>query len=58
MVVLAYWGQHYSEVAAATADKVEGLVEEGMVDEETIVAETIEEVDYGETSFLDGSSST
>ena len=57
MVVSAYWGQHYSGVAAATADKAEDIVEEGMVDEETFDVETIEEVGYGETSSLDGSSS-
>ena len=53
--------QHCSGVATRTGDtanRVEGIVEEGMVGEETIDVETIEEVDYGETSFLDGSSST
>ena len=29
-----------------------------MVDEETVDVETVEEVGYGETGFLDGSSST
>ena len=57
MVVSAYWGHHYSGVAAAIADTNEGIVEKGMVDEETIDGETIEEVGYGETSSLDGSSS-
>ena len=41
-----------------TADKDEDIVEEGTVDEETFDVETIEEVGYGETGFLDGSSST
>ena len=48
--------QHCSGVVAATADTTdmdEGIVKEGMVDEETI-----EEVCYGENGFLDGSSST
>ena len=48
--------QHYSKVAAAAAGTVgmaEDTVEEGIVD-----VETVEEVDYGETGFLDGSSST
>ena len=55
---MAYWGQHYSGVAAATADKAEGIVEEGMVDEETVGVETIEEIGYGKNDFLDGSFST
>ena len=38
---------------ADTTDKIEGIVEEAMVYEETV-----EEVGYGETGFLDGSSST
>ena len=54
MVVLTYWGQHYSGVVA---DKAEGIVEEGMVDEETFDVEAIEEVGYGEIGFLDGISS-
>ena len=48
--------QHCSGVAAATAGTtgmVEGIVEEGIVGEETI-----KEIGYGETGFLDGSSST
>ena len=48
--------QHCSEVATAAAVIVgmaEDTIEEGIVD-----VETVEEVDYGETSFLDGSSST
>ena len=53
MVVSAYWGQYYYRFAVATADKVE----EGTVDEETFDVESIEEVSYGETSSLDGSSS-
>ena len=57
MVVSAYWGQHYYGVAAATADKAEDIVEEGMFDEETFYVEDVEEVGYGETSYLDGSSS-
>ena len=57
MVVSAYWGQHYSGVAAVTTDKAEDIVEEGMVDEETFYVEAVEEVGYGETSSLDGSSS-
>ena len=48
MVVSAYWVHHYSGVAVATADKVEGIVEEGTVDEETFDVETVEEVGYGE----------
>ena len=40
-----------------TADKDEDIVEEGMIDEETFDVETIEEVGYGETGSLDGSSS-
>ena len=35
-----------------------GIVEEGIVGEETVDVETIEEVGYGETGFLYGSSST
>ena len=53
--------QHCSGVAAATTDIAsmdEGIVEEGIVAEETVDVETIEEVGYGETGFLDGSSST
>ena len=57
MVISAYWGQHYSGVAAATVDKVEGIVEEVTVDEETFDVEAIEEVGYGGTGSLDGSSS-
>ena len=57
MVVSSYWGQHYSRVAAATADKDEDIVEEGMVDEEMFDVEAIERVGYGETGSLDGISS-
>ena len=57
MVILAYWGQHYSRLAAVTADKDEDIVEEGMVDEEIFYVEAIEKVGYGETSSLDGNSS-
>ena len=57
MVISTYWGQHYSGVAAVTADKAEGIVEEGTVDEETFDVEVVEEVGYGETGSLDGSSS-
>ena len=57
MVVSAYWGHHYSGVAAATADKDEDIVEEGMIYEETFDVEAVEEVGYGETSSLDGISS-
>ena len=57
MVVSAYWGQHYSGVTAATADKAEGIVEEGTVDEETFDVEAVEEVGYGGTGSLDASSS-
>ena len=59
-VIQAHWGQHYSGVAAAitdTTDKDEDIVEEDTVDEEMFVVETIEEVEYGETGSLDGSSS-
>ena len=41
-----------------TTDMAKGIVEEGMVDEEPVYVENVEEVGYGETSFLDGSSST
>ena len=41
-----------------TTDKAEGIVEDSMVDEETFDVEAIEEVGYGETGFLDESSST
>ena len=47
MVVFAYWGHHYSRVAATTTDKAEGIVEEGVVDEETFDVEDIKEVGYG-----------
>ena len=57
MVISAYWGQHYSRVAAVTADKDESVVEEGKVDDETFDVEAIEEVGYGETGYLDGSTS-
>ena len=58
MVVSKYWDHHYSRVIATIANMAEGIVEEGMVDEGTVVVEIIGEVGYGETSFLDGSSST
>ena len=57
MVVSAYWGYHYSRVAAATADKAEDIVEEGKVDEEMFDVEAFEEIGYGETGSLDGNSS-
>ena len=57
MVILAYWGHHYSRVEVRTADKVEDIVEEGMVDEKTFAVEAVEEVGYGGTGSLDGSSS-
>ena len=47
MVVSTYWGHHYSGVLAATADEVEGIVEEGMVDEETFDVEDVEEFGWG-----------
>ena len=53
--------QHCYGVGAAVAgtnDMAEGIIEEGMVDEETVGVETIEEIGYGKTGFLDGSSST
>ena len=53
--------QHCSEVASAAAGTigmVEDTVEEGIVDVGTVDVEIFEEVDYGETSFLDGRSST
>ena len=56
MVVSAYWGQHYSGVAAATTNKTEDI-EEGMVVEETFDVEAVERVGYGETGSLDGNSS-
>ena len=56
MVVSAYWGQHYSGVAAVTADKAEDI-EEGMVVEKTFDVEAAERVGYGETDSLDGNSS-
>ena len=49
--------QHCSGVAAAAANTV-GMVEEGIVGEENVYVENIEEVGCGETSSLDGSSST
>ena len=53
--------QHCSGVAAATvgtAGVAKGIVEEGIVGEETVGLEIVEEISYGETSLLDGSSST
>ena len=61
MVVQEYWVQHCSGVVAeaiGTSDMDKGIVEEGMVDEETVGVETIEEIGYGKTDFLNGSSST
>ena len=57
MVVSAYWGHHHSGVAVVIADKAEDIVEEVMVDEETFDVETVDQVGYGETGSLDGSSS-
>ena len=48
--------KHCSGVVAAVADTT-GMAE-GIVGEETIDVETIEEIGYGENGFLDGSSST
>ena len=48
--------QHFFEVAATTAGTTD--IMEGIVGEETIGVETIEGIVYGETGFLDGSSST
>ena len=53
--------RHCSGVTTATADtanKAKGIDEEGMIVEETLDMETVKEFDYGETSFLDGGSST
>ena len=53
--------QHCSGVApiaAGTVGMAEGIVEEGIVGEEVADVETVEEIGYGETGFLDGSSST
>ena len=55
-VISAYWGQHYSGVAATTTDKAEDI-EEGMVVEKMFDVEAVERVDYGETGSLDGNSS-
>ena len=57
MVISTYWGQHYSRFIAATADKAEDIVEEGMVVEEMFDVEAMEGVGYGETGSLDGNSS-
>ena len=57
MVVLAYWGQHYSRVVAATTDTAERIVAKVTVYEEMFDVEVVEEVGYGETVSLDGSSS-
>ena len=57
MVVLAYWGQHYSRVVAATADKDEDIIEEDMVVEEMFDVEAIQRFGYGEIGSLDGNSS-
>ena len=53
--------QHCSGVAIAAADTAnmaEGIVEEGMVDEEIVGVENVEEIGYGKIDFLDESSST
>ena len=57
MAVSAYWGHHYSRVAVVVADKTKDIVEKGTVYEEIFDVEAIEEVGYGETGSLDGSSS-
>ena len=57
MVVSTYWGQNYSGVAIATIDKVEDIVDDDMVVEETFDIEAVERVGYGEIGFLDGNSS-
>ena len=52
--------RHIGDIISATAnttDKAEDIVEEDTVDEELFVVETVEEVGYGETGSLDGSSS-
>ena len=41
-----------------TTGMAEDIVEEGIVGEETVGVENVEEIGYGETGFLDGSSST
>ena len=56
MVVSTYWGQHYSGVVAATANKAKDI-EEGMAIEKTVDVEEIERDDYGGTGSLDGNSS-
>ena len=56
MVISAYWGQHYSGVAAATADKAEDIIEESMIDEEMFDEEAIERLGYGKIGSLDGNS--
>ena len=48
--------QHCSRVAAAAAG-IAGM-DEGIIGEEIVDVENVEEVGYGETGFLDGSSST
>ena len=48
--------QHCSRVAAVATD-IAGMAE-GIVGEENVDVETIEEIGYKETGFLDGSSST
>ena len=48
----------FAVAAVGTANMDEGIDEEGMTDEETIVVETIEEIGYGKTDFLNGSYST
>ena len=48
--------QHCSRVVVVAGGTV-GM-DEGIVGEETVDVETVEEIGYGETGFLDGSSST
>ena len=50
--------QYYFGVVATDPDMDEGIVEKGMVNEENVGVETVEEISYGKTGFLDGSSST
>ena len=55
MVISAYWGHHYSGVAAVTTDKAERIVEEGTVDDETFDVEAVEDLGHEEIGSLDGS---
>ena len=53
--------QHCSEVAAATTGIVgmaKDILKVGIIDVGIVDVEIVEEVHYGETGFLDGSSST